>query len=139
MNIPSLQIVFLPNLFDDSQGKQFGIESGECTPFEELPRPHHHIILKELNQSVIEAILAEEDSTSEVKIEESDESCMLHLKVHCFEDGPLCLLVILLSERLVSISLIPVQIWHVFVQLHSLSSNNQSRTRPKPFTGVQLL
>jgi hypothetical protein len=129
----------LPNLFDDSQGKQLRIELGKSALFQKFSSFDHNIILEELYQGVIDAIIAEENSTSEVKIEESNESCMLHLEVHHLKNSPLCLFVLLLTERLISITLISVQIRHIFIQFHSLSSNNQCRTRPKLLTRVQFL
>jgi hypothetical protein len=139
MGIPTLQVVFLPNLFNDSQGKQLGIELGKSALFQKVPSFDHHIILEELYQGVIDAILAEEDSASEIKIEESNESGMLHFEVHCLENTPLCLFVLLLTERLICITLISVQIRHVFIQFHSLSSNDQCGARPKLLTRVQFL
>ena len=139
MRVPSLQAVLLPYLFDDPQGKQFGIEPCECPLFEELPGPDHHIILKKLYQSTIEAILSEEDTASEIKIDKSDESGMLHLEVHGLEYSPFCLFVVLLTERLFSISLISVQIWHIFVQFHGFPSNDECRTRPKLLRIIQFL
>lgn len=139
MGVPTLQIVFLPNLFNDSQGKQLGIELGKSALFQELPSFNHDIILEELYQGVIDAILAEDNSASEVKIEESNESGMLHFEVHGLENSSLCLFVFLLTERLISITLISVQIRHILIQFNSLSSNDQCRTRPKLLTRVQFL
>jgi hypothetical protein len=55
MGIPTLQVVFLPNLFNDSQGKQLGIELGKSALFQKVPSFDHHIILEELYQGVIDA------------------------------------------------------------------------------------
>jgi hypothetical protein len=137
--VPTLEVVLLPDLLDDSQGQQFGVELGEGAPPQELLGPHHHVVLEELDQRVAQAVLAEDDSAGEVEVEEGDEGRVLHLEVHGFEDGPFGLLVLLLREGLVGVALVAVEVGHVLVQLNCLSRHDEGRARPELLAGVELV
>lgn len=139
MRIPTLQVVLLPCLLDDSEGQQLRVVLGERAPPEELLGPDHDVVFEELKQGVIEGILLEYDSTGEVEVQKGNEGGVLHLEVHGLEYAPLCLLVLLLAESLLRVPLVTIEIRHILIKLNGLPCHNQGSTTPKFLTGIHFL
>lgn len=54
MDVPTFQIILLPNLFNYSKGEQLRVELGEGSSPEELLCSNHYIVFEKFNERVIE-------------------------------------------------------------------------------------
>lgn len=106
------------------------------TSFEKLPGFLDHVVLDVPDDRRAYAIALEYDPAGEIEVQETQECCILEIKLKLFKNGFLCDFVILLAIRFLGVSLVPVQVRNFLVQLDCLASDDERDSSPEFFVSV---
>jgi hypothetical protein len=139
MLVPPLQVVLHSNFLDNPQGQQLRLVPGKGTLLEKFPGTHGDVVLEILHQGLVDAVLLEEHPASQVEIEKGHEGRVLHLEIHSLEDRALGLLILMLREGLLRVTLVPVEVGHVLIQLHSLARHDQGSGSPELLVAAEFM
>ena len=79
-----------------------------------------------------------QNSHAQVVVKEGNKSADLQVEVQCLEYCSFGLFVVGLSEGLIGIALIAVEVWNVFIEFTGFAGNDQGTAGPKLFMRVEM-